>query len=64
GSMLSMNPFYTSHRIGQLILKRSALGIKPPLIVQQYRNYIFAIMSSANSLHLRSLAPSIRRSKS
>ncbi|RJT34386.1 hypothetical protein D6C13_23535 [Rahnella woolbedingensis] len=24
--MLSMNPFYTSHRIGQLILKRSALG--------------------------------------
>jgi len=24
--MMSMSPFYTSHRIGQLILKRSALG--------------------------------------
>ncbi|QBJ10275.1 hypothetical protein EYS10_17750 [Rahnella aquatilis] len=24
--MVSMNPFYTSHRIGQLILKRSALS--------------------------------------
>jgi hypothetical protein len=24
---MSMNPFYTSHRIGQLILKRSALAI-------------------------------------
>src|SRR5688572_3728691 len=24
--MMSMNPFYTSHRIGQLILKRSALS--------------------------------------
>ncbi|PBI81268.1 hypothetical protein A9993_16700 [Rahnella victoriana] len=28
--MLSMNPFYTSHRIGQLILKRSALAPKAP----------------------------------
>ncbi|MQB55989.1 hypothetical protein DXU84_23655, partial [Rahnella sp. RcJ3] len=26
-SMMSMNPFYTSHRIGQLILKRSALRL-------------------------------------
>ncbi|MQB55222.1 hypothetical protein DXU84_19670 [Rahnella sp. RcJ3] len=26
--MMSMNPFYTSHRIGQLILKRSALPAK------------------------------------
>ncbi|WP_320706745.1 hypothetical protein, partial [Enterobacter cloacae] len=29
GSMMNMNPFYTSHRIGQPILKRSALGIIP-----------------------------------
>jgi hypothetical protein len=27
---MSMNPFYTSHRIGQLILKRSALGQMAP----------------------------------
>ncbi|QBJ11605.1 hypothetical protein EYS10_25075 [Rahnella aquatilis] len=27
--MMSMNPFYTSHRIGQLILKRSALAPAP-----------------------------------
>jgi|GEM_PF-4453676 len=30
---MSMNPFYTSHRIGQLILKRSALGMPGFFIV-------------------------------
>gem|GEM_PF-3918299 len=29
---MSMNPFYTSHRIGQLILKRSALGQMPDFL--------------------------------
>jgi hypothetical protein len=31
--MMNMNPFYTSHRIGQPILKRSALAYGPVFFI-------------------------------
>lgn len=39
-------------------------GPHGPFGEQQKSDYILSMMSCANSLHFRSLAPSIRRSKS
>lgn len=36
GSMLNMNPFYTSLRIGHLILKRSALTFRGAFLCQKF----------------------------
>ncbi|RJT40188.1 hypothetical protein D6C13_19690 [Rahnella woolbedingensis] len=38
--MLSMNPFYTSHRIGQLILKRSALATGAAFLLFAAQTYL------------------------
>ncbi|MQB56155.1 hypothetical protein DXU84_24570, partial [Rahnella sp. RcJ3] len=47
----SMNPFYTSHRIGQLILKRSALTFGSPFLCHAWRKPLIIRLGSVDVRH-------------
>ncbi|WP_369950300.1 hypothetical protein, partial [Serratia marcescens] len=43
----AMDPFYSNYRIGQLILKRSALRVTRPLLTDIERRYTVLYSASA-----------------